>query len=62
MSYFMDFDPYLIRERNQQIRDEVNSLYREEHLRKERNSPLSQVSIFVKRGRRLLIGGARLAG
>jgi hypothetical protein len=62
MSYFMDFDPYLIRERNQQIRDEVNSLYREERLRKERNSPLSQVSILVKRGRRLLIGGARLAG
>jgi hypothetical protein len=62
MSYYMDFDPYLIRERNQQIRDEVNSLYREECLRKERNSPLSQVSILVKRGRRLLIGGARLAG
>jgi hypothetical protein len=62
MNYFMDFDPYLIRERNQQIRDEVNSLYREERLRKERNSPLSQVSILVKRGRRLLIGGARLAG
>ena len=62
MNHFMDFDPYLIRERNQQIRDEVNSLYREERLRKERNAPLSQVSVLVKRGRRLLIGGARLAG
>ncbi len=62
MNHFMDFDPYLIMERNQQIRDEVNSLYREERLRKERNKPLSQVSILVKRGRRLLIGGARLAG
>jgi hypothetical protein len=62
MNHFMDFDPYLIRERNQQIRDEVNSLYREERLRKERNAPLSQGSVLVKRGRRLLIGGARLAG
>ena len=62
MNHFMDFDPYLIRERNQQIRDEVNSLYLEEQLRKEPNARLWRVSVFIKRGRRLLIGGARLAG
>jgi hypothetical protein len=26
MSYFMDFDPYLIMERNEQINDEVHLL------------------------------------
>ncbi len=62
MNHYMNFDPSLIRERNQQIHDEVNSLYREERLRKERNARLSRISVFIKRGRRLLIGGARLAG
>ena len=30
MSHYMDFDPYLIRERNEQIRNEVKSLRLEE--------------------------------
>jgi hypothetical protein len=34
MNHYMDFDPYLIRERNEQIRDEVNSLRLKKQLRK----------------------------
>jgi hypothetical protein len=36
MGHYMSFDPYLIRERNEQIRDEVNSLRLEKQLRKRR--------------------------
>jgi hypothetical protein len=60
MSHYMDFDPHLIRERNQQMRKEVNSLRLEERLRKERSPRGSRLSVLIKRVR-LLIGGARLA-
>jgi hypothetical protein len=60
MNHYMDFDPHLIRERNQQMRKEVNSLRLEERLRKERSPRGSRLSVLIKRVR-LLIGGARLA-
>ncbi|MDQ4126415.1 MAG: hypothetical protein M3151_00410 [Actinomycetota bacterium] len=60
MNHYMDFDLHLIRERNEQMRKEVNSLRLEERLRKERNPRSSRVATLIKRGR-LLIGGARLA-
>jgi hypothetical protein len=61
MNHYMDFDPHLIREHNEQMCREVHSLRLEKRLRKERNSRLSRVSAFIKRGR-LLIRGTRLAG
>ena len=60
MNHYMDFDPYLIRERNEKMRREVDSLRLEERLRKERNPRSSRVATLIKRGR-LLIGGPRLA-
>jgi hypothetical protein len=37
MNHYMGFDPYLIRERNEQIHTDVNSLRLEKQLRKSRN-------------------------
>jgi hypothetical protein len=51
----MDFDPNLIKERNQQIRREVDSLRFEERLRKERNPRGSQLSVLVERGNSLSV-------
>ena len=62
MNYYPDFDPHLIRERNEGLFREVSTLRLEKRLRKERNARLSRVSVLVKQGRGLLIGGARLAG
>ena len=61
MNHYVDMDPHLIRERNEQIRREVHSLRLEERLGKERNSHGSRVSVLVKR-RRPLIERGRLAG
>ncbi len=57
----MDFDPHVVRERNEQMQREVNSLRLEGWLRKERDPRGSWLSDLIKRGR-LLVGGARLAG
>ncbi len=45
MNHYMDLDPYVIRERNQRMLREVNSLYLEERLRKPRE--------FAKKGPKL---------
>ncbi len=58
---YMDFQPDVIRERNEQMRSEIESLRLEERLRKERDPRGSRLGVLVKRAR-LLIGGARLAG
>jgi hypothetical protein len=58
---YMDFDPHLIREHNQQVQREVDSLRLEERLRNERKPRGSRLSVLVKRGK-LLIGGATLTG
>jgi len=62
MNRYMDFDPYLIRERNQQVHREVNSLRLEEQLRKERGSSGSQFVALAKRGVMPLLRAAHLAG
>ena len=60
MSHYMDFDPYpLIRERNEQIRDEVNSLRLKKQLRKKHNLHGLQLAALGEWGR-ILIGRAKL--
>ena len=59
MSHYMDFDPYLIRERNEQIRDEVNSLRLKKQLRKRHNLHGLRIAAFGERGR-ILIGRVKL--
>jgi hypothetical protein len=59
MSHYMSFDPYLIRERNEQIRDEVNSLRLEKQLRKRRYLRGLQIAALGEWGR-ILIGRAKL--
>jgi Tol biopolymer transport system component len=51
------FDPYIIRDRNEQVRKEVRSLRLEERLRKNRAPGGSRMSSLVEWGR-LLVGGA----
>ena len=59
MSHYMDFDPYLIRERNEQIRDEVNSLRLKKQLRKRHNLHGLRIAALGEWGR-ILIGRAKL--
>ena len=59
MSHYMDFDPYLIRERNEQIRDEVNSLRLKKQLRKMHNLHGLRIAALGEWGR-ILIGRAKL--
>jgi hypothetical protein len=59
MSHYMDFDPYLIRGRNEQIRDEVNSLRLKKQLRKTHNLHGLQIAALGEWGR-ILIGRAKL--
>jgi hypothetical protein len=62
MNHYMDFDPHLIRERNEQMLREVNSLRLQERLRKNRQSSDSRFSAVAKRGVMPLLRAARLAG
>jgi hypothetical protein len=55
---YMDFDPHTIREHNQQMKREVNSLWLEERLRNEHDPRSSRVATWIKRGK-LLIGGPK---
>jgi len=59
MSHYMDFDPYLIRERNEQIRDEVKSLRLKKELRKRHNLHGLRIVALGEWGR-ILIGRAKL--
>jgi hypothetical protein len=59
MSYFMDFDPYLIMERNEQINDEVHLLRLKKQLRKRHNPRGLHKAALGERGR-ILIGRAKL--
>jgi hypothetical protein len=61
MNHYIDFNPYLIREHNQHIHTEVNSMRLQEQLRKNRTVRRpSRLFALVKRGR-LLVGKARHA-
>jgi hypothetical protein len=62
MNHYMDFDPYVIRERNQQMQREVRSLRLEERLREERGSSGSRFVALVKRGVRPLLREVHRAG
>ena len=62
MSHYMDFDPYVIRERNEQMLREVNSLRLQERLREERGSSGSRLSALARRGVMPLLRAAHLAG
>ena len=62
MNHYMDFDPYLIRERNQQMQREVRSLRLEERLREERGSSGSRFVALAKRGMRPLLRKVHHAG
>ena len=55
MNHYMDFDPYLIGERNQQVHREVHSLRLEERLREERGSSGSRFMALAKRRVRPLL-------
>jgi hypothetical protein len=46
---YMDFAPHLIRERNEQVQREVNSLRLDERLREDRGSSGSQFVALAKR-------------
>jgi hypothetical protein len=59
MTRYMDFDPYLIRERNEQIRREVKALQLGKHLRKRRNPHGLRMTALGEWGR-ILIGRAKL--
>jgi hypothetical protein len=62
MNHLMDFDPYLIRERNQQVQREVHALRLEAQLREDRGSSASRFVAFVKRGVRPLLREVHRAG
>ena len=58
----MDFDPYVIGERYQQVQREVRLLRLEEQLRKERGSSGSRLVALAKRGVRPLLRETHLEG
>ena len=55
MNHYMEFDPYLIGERNQQVHTEVHELRLKERLRDERGSSGSRIAALAKRGLRPLL-------
>ena len=59
---YMDFDPYLIRERNQQVLTEVNELRLEERLRDNGGSSSSRFSSLTHRDLVPLLRRVRLVG
>jgi hypothetical protein len=58
----MDFDPHVVRERNEQMQREVRSLRLEERLREERGSSSSRFVALAKRGVRPLLREVHRAG
>ncbi len=62
MNHCMDFDPYVIRERNQQMLREINSLRLEERLRDNGGSSGSRFSSLAHRGLMPLLRRVRLVG
>ena len=59
---YMDFQPHLIRERNEQVQREITSLRLEERLRDERGSSGSRIAVLAKRGLRPLLREVHRAG
>ena len=59
---YMDFNPYVIGERNQQVQREVNSLRLEKQLREDRGSSGWRFVALAKRGLRPLLREVHRAG
>ena len=59
MNHYMDFDPHVIRERNEQIHREVNSLQLEKRLRKS-HKPHGMWIVALGKWGRILVGRAKL--
>ena len=59
---YTDFDPYVIRERNNQMHRDINSLRLEKRLREDRPSSGRRFVAFAKRGAMPLLRAAHLAG
>ena len=62
MNHYMDFDPYVIREHNQQVHKEVNSLRLEKQVRQDGGSSGMRFVALAKRGVMPLLRAAHLAG
>ena len=62
MNHYTDFDPYFIRERNQLMRTEVNSLRLQQRLREDRGSSGARLVALARREVMSLVRAARLAG
>ena len=61
MNYYMDFDPYLIGERNNQMKRDVDSLRLEKRLREDRGPSGWRFLALAKRGAMPLLRAAHLA-
>jgi hypothetical protein len=62
MNHYMDFDPYVIRERNQQVLREIDSLRLQERLRDNGGSSGLRFFALVHRSFMPLLRRVRLAG
>ena len=62
MNHYTDLDPYLIRQRSQEIQREVRSLRLEKRLREQRGSRGAGSVAFVKKGVRPLLREVHGAG
>ncbi len=58
---YMDFDPYLIRERNQQMLREVHTLRLEDQLRENRSGRARWFATLARAATRPLLRGVGLA-
>ena len=57
---YMDFAPYVIGERNQQVQREIHALHLEERLPEGRGSSGSQVAALARTGVRPLLRGVAM--
>ena len=62
MNHYSDFDPYLIRERNEGLLREVSTLRLEKRLRKERREGAMRLVAFASRSTLPLLRRVGLAG
>ncbi len=62
MSYYSDFDPYFIRERNEELRREVSTYRLEKRLRQNREPRSGRFVVFVSRATLPLLRKAGLVG
>jgi hypothetical protein len=62
MNHYVEFDPCVIGERNQQVHTEVHALHLEERLTEERGSSRPRFVAFAKRGMKPLLHEVHRAG